>query len=679
MNIKSKVAALAKLTNWASSSWLDSSGVRVVAIATVAITGLVLGMRQVGGLQPLDLVAFDQMVRWRPQAPADPRILIVAVTEADIRDQQKWPLSDQVLAQVLSKIQSLNPRVIGLDLYRDIPVPPGHEQLIAQLQQPNLIAIQNLDTLAGTPPPPSVPPERLGFNNIPADPDNIIRRNLLFAEGNSSQGSTGTLFSFGLQVAIAYLEKQGITPQSSAENPDDLQLGQAVYKPLQPNSGGYRSIEADGIQILLNYRTGSNVAPQVSVSDVLNGNIDPDWVTDKIVLIGSTAPSLKDTLYTPYSATLKENYRMTGVVVHAQMVSQFLDAATGDRPLFWFWSESQEILWIAGWVILGGILGWVSHHPISLSFWVTSGLVALFACNFLIVLSSGWVPLSAPAMGFILSVGTIVTYRAHQARQQQQIVMKLLGQNTSPEIAKTLWRGRDRLLKSGKLPGIRLTATMLFADVKDFSTISEQMTPEALLEWLNELLDAITHAILYREGIVNKFTGDGIMAVFGVPMSRLHKMEVSQDAQAAVACAMEMSRILDQKNKGWQQRGLPVIQMRIGIFTGSVVAGSLGGKDRLEYGVIGDSVNIAARLESCEKHRQDSDCRILIGHDTFLHVKDQYEFESWGALALKGKQQMVDVYRVIQPHPINNPEVVAAPDGTLHKAISPHPRQDHRG
>jgi class 3 adenylate cyclase len=284
------------------------------------------------------------------------------------------------------------------------------------------------------------------------------------------------------------------------------------------------------------------------------------------------------------------------------------------------------------------------------------------ACFYLFTIG-GWVPLAAPALGFVLMVGTVGSYRAYHAHIKQQIVMKLLGQNTSPEIAEALWQKRDDLIKSGKLPGIRLTPTMLFADIKDFSTISEQMTPEALLEWVNELLEAITQEVFKHNGIINKFTGDGVMAVFGVP-TRLDTREVDEDARAAVACAMAISDRLEEMNQNWQRRGLPVIQMRVGIFTGPVVAGSLGGKDRLEYGVIGDSVNIAARLESCEKHRQPTNCRILIGKDTLVHLQGQYEVESWGPLALKGKQQMVDVYRVVGLRR-NTPSPVAAQESQL--------------
>lgn len=630
---------------------LDSMGVMalvkrgaIASLSMIAITATLLGVRHLGGLQPLELIAFDHLVRLRSKETApDTRILAIAITEQDIRTQKKWPLSDRVVAQMLQKLQAMQPAAIGLDLYRDIPIEPGHNELVAQLKQPNVIAIQNIDSITGTPAPPEVSPEQIGFNDLPIDPDNVVRRSILFAENEKD-----FLYSFSLRLALAYLEQQGISLQDSPTHPGSPQLGKAVFLQLQPNSGGYQTIETGGYQFLLNYRSPEHGARQVSLSDLLNGSLDPNWVKGKIVIIGSTAPSLKDAFLTPYSPALQKNYKMPGVLIHSQMVSQILDAATGNRPLFWFWPEWAEIVWILGWMVMGGILGRATFHPLRLSIGFAGGLVACTLTCFYLFTSGGWVPLAAPALGFALMTGTVVSYRAYQAHQKQQIVMKLLGQNTSPQIAQELWQRRDRLLKSGKLPGIRLTATMMFADIKDFSTISEQMTPEELLEWLNEFLGVITQEVIQRQGIINKFTGDGFMAVFGVPTCRLEMREVEEDARAAVKCALAISDRLEEMNQNWKCRGLPVIQMRVGMFTGPIVAGSLGGKDRLEYGVIGDSVNIASRLESCEKHRQPTDCRILIGHETFVYIQEQFEVESWGPLALKGKQQMVDVYRVVE-------------------------------
>jgi adenylate cyclase len=123
--------------------------------------------------------------------------------------------------------------------------------------------------------------------------------------------------------------------------------------------------------------------------------------------------------------------------------------------------------------------------------------------------------------------------------------------------------------------------------------------------------------------------------------------EIAADAWRAVACALVMGDRLQELNRDWLARGLPVVQMRVGIFTGPVMVGSLGGKERLEYGVIGDSVNIASRLESCEKDRQTSLCRILIAQETLVHIEGQFQVESWGSLELKGRQHKVEVYRVV--------------------------------
>lgn len=639
------------------------AGLKAATVTGLVITGLVLGLRQMGGLEPLELRAYDRMVRLRfrdgsilrsphPPDTPDPRLLVVEITEADIQALQRATPSDETLAQAIAQLQQYRPRVIGLDLHRDVPQEPGHAQLRAQLQADNLIAITKLGESAGEsqsglsqnriPPPPGLPAERIGFNDFVIDRDGVIRRSLLYAHTD-----TETHTSLSLRLAIAYLKPDGIRPRPSPENPDDLQLGASVFLPLQANSGAYQRLDSSGYQTLLDYHAPQNPARRVSLSQVLAQDFSPEWVQDKIVLIGMTAPSGKDLFYTPFSAGEQVSHQIPGVVVHAQMVSQLLDAATGARSPFWFWAEWQEWLWIWGWATVGGAVAWAVRHPIALGL-SSVGLLGLIAgAGFGLFLQQGWIPTVAPAIASMMALGTVVAYRAQQSHRQQQMVMTLLGQNTSPEIADALWNARDRLLASGKLPGQRLVATMLFTDIKGFSTISEQMPPEALLEWLNEYLEAMTHEIQQHHGIINKFTGDGLLAIFGVPMPRVEEREVDEDAYQAIACALSMGKRLEQLNQIWQQRGLPPIQMRVGIFTGPVVVGSLGGKERMEYGVIGDSVNTASRLESCLKERQVDLCRVLIAEETLMHVKGKFQVESWGPLALSGKQQLVEVYRVI--------------------------------
>jgi CHASE2 domain-containing sensor protein/class 3 adenylate cyclase len=617
-----------------------------IGITSVTVTGSLLVARQLGWLQAPELAAYDQMIRLRPDLAPDSRLLIVAINEADIKAQKRWPLSDQTVATLLANLQQHQPRVIGLDIYRDLPQEPGNRELAKQLQSSNVVVITKIrdEEDLGVAAPAGVPEARTGFNDIPPDNDGVIRRGLLFAETE-----TETLTAFSLRLAIAYLQDLGITPQSGTINSDHLRLGQAEFVPLESSSGLYQRLDARGYQILLNYRARHHLANQVTLTQVLNNEVDPSWVRGKIVLIGTSARSLKDMFLTPYSAAAGDrNWSMPGVLIHAQIVSQILSAALGEQPLFWYWSDWVEIVWIAGWVILGGSLAWFIRHPLGLIVAITTSITLLGSIGYYgFFLQAGWVPVMSPVLGLVMAAGMMVAYRAQQAYRQQQMMMKLLGQNTSPEIANALWNSRDRLLKSGKLPGQRFYATMLFTDIKGFSTISEHMPPENLLEWLNEYLSAITQEVISRHGIINKFTGDGMLAVFGVPINRTAPIEVAEDARLAVECALAMRDRLKQLNDDWQKRGLPTAAMRVGIFTGPIVAGSLGGKDRLEYGVIGDSVNTAARLESYEKSRQNEICRVLIAKDTLVHLQNRFEVEPWGPLALKGKQKMVEVYRVL--------------------------------
>jgi adenylate cyclase len=614
-------------------------GVMAIAIISITATGAAIGLKHLGGLEALELKIYDAMIRLRPDPGVDPKLLIVTITEEDLRTENRTTPSDQTLAQALEKLEKYSPKAIGLDLYRDIPQEPGTKALHQQLQNSNVVVITKLgnsqeDTI---PPPPGVSSDQISFNDLLIDPDGVIRRNLLFG---------GKYSSFSLTLAFKYLESQKIKPEASPINPDDMKLGQAIFTGLEPNSGGYQNNDAQGYQILLNYRAHA-IAQRATLSQVLKDDVKPEWIKDKIVLIGTTAVSSKDLFYTPYSAGAKTDHQMSGVEIHGQMVSQVLNAALNQRSLFWFLPEWSEWIWIAGWAVIGGCLTWWIRHPVGMGAANAGMLVVLGGAGFGFLLQSGWIPVVAPAIAFALSSATMVTYRAQQSQRQHQMVMTLLGQNTSKEIANALWENRDRLIESGKLPGQKLIATMLFTDIQGFSTISEQMPPEELLSWLNEYLEVMTEEVQNFQGIINKFTGDGLLAVFGVPVPRVDAKEIADDAQRAVACALAMGDRLAQLNPTWEQRGLTPVQMRVGIFTGEVVAGSLGGKNRLEYGVIGDSVNIASRLESCAKERQVDGCRILIAEETLTHLQGQFQVESWGAMALRGKQQTVEVYRVI--------------------------------
>jgi len=605
----------------------------------MSVTGLVLGTRQLGQLESLELAVYDAMVRVRSETDVDSRLLIVAITEADIRTQKRWPFPDGVYAAALSQLQQHQPRVIGLDILRDIPAEPGHDALMKELRRSNVIAIQSLGNTPeeAIPAPLKLPSDRVGFSDLITDTDGVIRRNLMFASDDA-----GEYASFSTRLAMQYLNHSGDRLPNG-----DFVLGKAVFSLLRSNSGGYQRIDAAGEQILLDYRSARYPSEVVTLSQVLQNQVNPALIKDRVVLIGTTAPSAKDLFFTPFSPAETANPKMPGVVIHAQMVSQTLTAALEGRSLFWFWSEPMEVLWIVSWAIAGGLLARWSQRPFVLALAGTGLLLLLMGAGYSLFLHQAWVPIAAPAIAAIAVGSFTITCQIQYARQQQQIVMKLLGQQTSPEIASALWNSRDRLLQSGRLAGQTLTVTILFIDIRNFSGISEQHPPEVMMGWLNEYMCSMTQAVHQHHGIINKFMGDGLMAVFGVPVPRLTIAEIAEDARQTVACAVEMGDRLQTLNQDWQQRGLPVVEMRAGIFTGDVMAGSLGGKNRLEYAVIGDSVNIAARLEAWQKDKQTNQCRILIARETLDHLQEQFYVESWGHLQLRGRQSLVEVFQVL--------------------------------
>ncbi len=380
------------------------------------VTSALLIGQYLGWMQPWELGMYDRMVRWYGDQGADPRLLVVKITEEDIQAQKRWPLFDQTLANALKQLQKHKPRAIGLDLYRDFPYDPGYQDLVRQLRIPNIVVITKLGSESdiGVPPPPTVLPQQVGFNDVVLDPDSVVRRNLMYGAT-----STGNVFSFAFRLAALYLNAQGIKPRFDG---DKLYWGKATYTALQPSSGTYQGIDSGGYQVMLRYRSAQNVARQVTLTQVLQGNLNPAWVRNKIVLIGSTAPSTKDFFQSPYSPAEKETPKMPGVIVHAQMVSQLLTAANGDPALFWDWSDWAEAVWILVCSVVGGLLAWRIHHPLKLGLALLVGAASPIVLGFWAYTQLGWIPVVTPALALLLTGGGVITYTIYQIRREQQSI-----------------------------------------------------------------------------------------------------------------------------------------------------------------------------------------------------------------------------------------------------------------
>ncbi len=335
---------------------------RGVLIVVPTTTGILLGLRFVGVFQPLELAVYDLFFQWKPSETIDERIVIVAINEPDI---QKFgsPIADETLAKLLNLIKRQQPRAIGLDIYRDLPVPKQYGSEYQQLvnifaSTPNLIGIRkviiNQDGSDVAASPILEKLNQVAANDFLPDGDGKIRRILLSLK--DKQGKTITSLSAAL--AIQYLKKENISLEVVNPKMQQYKLGKAIFSPIAENDGGYVRQGLGGYQILANFRNFQDGFHTVSLSDVLNGNISQDIFRDRLVLIGITAESNTDYFITPYnSTTLGSPFPVTsGVILHANIASQLLANALDGRPILQVWSKSTESLWITIWAAIGGLL-----------------------------------------------------------------------------------------------------------------------------------------------------------------------------------------------------------------------------------------------------------------------------------------------------------------------------------
>ncbi|MBF2026979.1 MAG: CHASE2 domain-containing protein [Oscillatoriales cyanobacterium C42_A2020_001] len=370
-----------------------------ILFSSVVATSLVLGMRWLGWFQPMELWGFDRLLMLRPTELPDTRLLIVTLDEADIQvqndPQRRGSLSDQTLNQVLQILERYQPRAIGLDIYRDFPASSQVPGLKARLQQTKrLVAIcKSRDARfdpTGVAPPPELPESQIGFSDFVPDPDGIVRRQLLTQSPDPASPCT-TPYAFSTRLAFRYLDQEKITP--SFNTAGNLQLGSVELQRLAAHTGGYQTLDARGNQVMIHYRSLSSaraIAPQVSLTQLLRGQVNSNAVKDRLVLIGVTANSGGDQWITPFGASPSDN--VSGVLIQAHMISQLISAVLDQRPLIWTWHWLGEALWIWGWAIAGGIVVSWGRSRLYQGLAIVVTLSVLTVSSFVLLTRGGWVP-----------------------------------------------------------------------------------------------------------------------------------------------------------------------------------------------------------------------------------------------------------------------------------------------
>ncbi|HET9607868.1 MAG TPA: adenylate/guanylate cyclase domain-containing protein [Nitrospira sp.] len=612
---------------------------------------LILGLRSTGQLQQVELNLYDWLLQSRPiTASTHPRITFITLSEDDIRQQGRWPITDETLAQTLEQLIGQKPRAIGVDIYRDIEVPPGHEKLTTFLpQHSQIIMVTQLGggTVNRIPPPLVLEgSEQIGFNDVVIDPDGLVRRALLFQDDGEQ-----VAYAFALRLALLYLAAEGIAPQPDPSNSDLLRLGPTTFKAFGPSDGGYVNADAGGYQILLDFGGAAAPFQAFSLTDLLAGRVDARHITDRVVLIGVTAESVPDVFHIPVRYNLREGDQFQGVFLHGILVEQLLAAALDGRASIQVMSETAEGAWILLWGILAGGFGVWARSPLRFALIAVGGLFVMTAIVILLFWSGWWIPEAPAALTWFVATAAVVASTLGRERHERALLMQLFSRHVSREVANSIWEQREQLLEGGRPRPQELVVTVLFLDFKGYTAASEKMTPQALMAWVNAYLDAMTQVIMRHDGVIDDYAGDSIKANFGVPLKRVSDQEISTDATHAVACAVAMEQEMHRMNDKHEGEGLPTVGMRIGIHTGPVLAGCVGSAERMKYTTVGDTVNAAARLESLDREVVAETpgrhpCRILISETTARFLNGRFQLERLGEVSVKGKAHAIVTFRV---------------------------------
>jgi CHASE2 domain-containing sensor protein len=392
-DMSSKLAA----ATLAQQTWRKSLARSIISIAccSAIATGATLAAKSLGWLQPLELAIYDRLIQTRPIEPTDPRLLIVTLTDEDVRAQRRQTasgsISDSSLAKLLQILVTAQPSAIGLDIYRDFETTlpslksqlADNDRLFTICKRPDL----QHDTI-GVAPAPEAPPEAVGFSDFVQDYDGAVRRHLMAMDPKStSQCQAGNAFSSLL--AMRYLADRNIPIEFTQTS---LQLGKKSLAPLAENAGGYAAQDAQGLQLILNYRrTTQGIAQTVTLQQALSGQLPAATIKDRIILIGSVNPSSNDFWATPFGSGFPQ--KQPGVFIHAQMVSQILSAVQDNRPLLDPITFPHLIILSIGSAIIGGSIAFVPRRSVQ---WL------LLGGSIVIIYGSAWLCLT---LGFWLPIG----------------------------------------------------------------------------------------------------------------------------------------------------------------------------------------------------------------------------------------------------------------------------------
>lgn len=560
----------------------------LVGLITLVVGGLLVELRLKGLLEPLQRAQYDWTTSVLATSEQTKDVLLVAISDDDL-GQWGWPVPDAQIAQLTETLLAAGATAVGIDIYRDVPAGDGRDRLINILNDPRVVVISKLADAGGTgiDAPAGV---KTGFSDIPIDPDGVVRRALLLVNTPD-----GIAVSLSMQLAAIFSSSPPL--QSDPDNPRFLAFGTTTAEPLAEGQNLFRNADTAGYQIMIDYLNDLPIAHRVPAADVLAGK-ELAQFDGKTVIIGVTSHSVKDYFSTPLNRATGASFTF-GAEVHAAIAQQLIDYSNGSRsPLSSLSDLASSIIILLSTFAGACVAVFVRMTSRAIGLATVGGavlFVGLSALQAAALLAPAATTLLGWSIGFLIGFAVI----AGISRNQRRAIVQVFSSHLSEELSAEIWQQRKRLLSGGKPRSRRLFVTALLADIEGSTRVGNSMDAEDFMVWVSRILDRLGEIAREHGGFVEKFTGDGILVVFGAPIPSETESQRQVDAQSALQCARAMRRAAIALNAELNDQ--PKYNLRIALNSGETLGGTLGVSGSLHYNVIGDTINVAARLESWTK------------------------------------------------------------------------------
>ncbi len=578
--------------------------------------------------------------------PPGKQIILVDFDDETFLKIRQFPIPRDIFAKAITIVGAQKPRVIGLDVLLSEPRAPAEDKamkdalinagvviLAAQADAggvpqnlPLPIFCQPEDPRAATGFCKEDPAGALGYAliNLPIDQDGFVRQAFLFYSG------VVPTTEFALTMAMQYTGQ----PIKPVDKKRFSFLGRRLWY-----SQWYTDPASN--QILIGSWARQPV-PAISAWRVLSGDIPPDTFTDKLVLIGQTSDAVRDKDYTPLFRFALDNGQrvsMSGTQIHAAAIRSLLEGTVVRPPPHYAVTIATVVMcWLASFILMRFRTTFAALGML---------IVVTVPCLLALFLYHNyrfWVPFLGQEMGlaFTLPITLGVQFLsesvlAQEARSQRTQLMTLFSSYVDPAVAGTIWERRDEV----SLNGEERIATVMFTDIRSFTALSAGKPPSEVLRWLNQYMTAMDEVIRLHGGFLNKFIGDGLMIIFGLPLSHGVRQDAIRGLHAALAMLKRVDE-LNRENAAFPER--PQLRIGCGIHTGALMAGSIGSANRQEYSVIGETVNLASRLESLNKQYKTEILMSQATHD--ILANDFTGFEALGEAQVKGFDQPIPIFTI---------------------------------